>query len=387
MTPKLRFPEFDGPWAAKHGANAFKSRRERAWEGLPLYSVTMGQGMVRRDSLDREFSSNAPDEANLRAAKGDQVYNMMRMWQGAVGRAPEECMVSPAYVVLAPKAETASEFFDYWFKRQRSLYWLWAYSYGLTSDRLRLYARDFAQVPMHLPNLDEQKKIAAFLVTVDERIELLRQKRAELERYKRGVMRHLFAQTLRFKREDGNAFPDWEERQFSKFAFRVGDKFDPATASSAPLTIELENIESGTGRVVGQSVLEDQQSLKGVFRPGDILFGKLRPYLRKFWFADQSGICSSEIWVLRPRGIVGKFVYYLMQTERFMRNANQSSGSKMPRADWGIVGESTYAIPHPDEQHKIVDFLSALDHKLTSIAAKIDAMLAFKKGLLQRMFV
>ena len=166
MIPVLRFPEFDKPWQEKHGGDAFTSRRERAREGLPLYSVTMDQGMVRRDSLDREFASNAPDEANLRAAKDDQAYNMMRMWQGAVGRAPEECMVSPAYVVLAPKPETATQFFDYWFKRQRSLYWLWAYSYGLTKDRLRLYARDFAKVPMTLPSRKEQQKIANFLGAV-----------------------------------------------------------------------------------------------------------------------------------------------------------------------------------------------------------------------------
>ena len=61
MKPTLRFPEFSGAWQAKHGDDAFKSRRQRATEGLPLYSVTMDQGMVRRDTLDRDFASNAPD--------------------------------------------------------------------------------------------------------------------------------------------------------------------------------------------------------------------------------------------------------------------------------------------------------------------------------------
>ncbi|MGW8191598.1 hypothetical protein [Sphingomonas hankookensis] len=141
MTPSLRFPEFKDAWQPKHGDDAFKSRRQRAVEGLPLYSVTMDQGMVRRDSLEREFASNAPDEANLRVFKDDHVYNMMRMWQGAVGRAPEDCMVSPAYVVLQPKPDTVPAFFDHWFKRKRSVYLLWAYSYGLTNDRLRVRTR------------------------------------------------------------------------------------------------------------------------------------------------------------------------------------------------------------------------------------------------------
>ena len=119
MTPSLRFPEFRDAWQPQYGDDAFGSRRQRATEGLPLYSVTMDQGMVRRDSLEREFASSAPDEANLRVFKDDHVYNMMRMWQGAVGRAPEDCMVSPAYVVLQPKSDTIPAFFDHWFKRKR----------------------------------------------------------------------------------------------------------------------------------------------------------------------------------------------------------------------------------------------------------------------------
>jgi type I restriction enzyme S subunit len=195
VTPSLRFPEFVDSWQPKHGDDAFKSCRQRAFEGLPLYSVTMDQGMVRRDSLDREFASNAPDEANLRAAKDDHVYNMMRMWQGAVGRAPEECMVSPAYVVLRPKLGTVPAFFDHWFKRSRSVYLMWAYSYGLTKDRLRLYARDFGRVPMALPETAEQQKIADFLGAIDERIRLLQRRRDALAHYKTGIMQRLFDQS------------------------------------------------------------------------------------------------------------------------------------------------------------------------------------------------
>ena len=119
------------------------------------------------------------------------VYNMMRMWQGAVGKANEECMVSPAYVVLSPNHETCSEFFYQWFKSARGLYKLWAYSQGLTSDRLRLYYRDFAQIPLTSPSSLEQKKIAAFLDAVDEKLEKLQRKRALLTHYKQSYARKL----------------------------------------------------------------------------------------------------------------------------------------------------------------------------------------------------
>lgn len=387
MTPTLRFSEFAGAWKPKHGDDAFKSRRQRAKEGLPLYSVTMDQGMVRRDSLDREFASNAPDEANLRVFKDDHVYNMMRMWQGAVGRAPEDCMVSPAYVVLQPKPGTDPAFFDHWFKRRRSIYLMWAYSYGLTSDRLRLYARDFGRVPMALPKSDEQRKIADFLGVVDERIKLLQRRRDALGRYKTGMTQRLFDQSLRFTRDDGTAFPDWEESPFALLAERVPEKFDPQVSSEQPLTIELENIESGTGMIWGEAGLGDQSSLKSKFQSGDVLFGKLRPYLRKFWQANTDGICSTEIWVLRGKAALSDFLFYLVQTERFIRVASQSSGSKMPRADWSIVGRETYRTPHPDEQHKIADALGALDDKIAAVSSQIKHMQTFKKGLLQQMFV
>lgn len=95
--PKLRFPEFSGAWRPAKASEAFGNRREKGREGLPIYSVTIDRGMVRRNSLGRQIEADAADCDNLLAKKGDLVYNMMRMWQGAVGQAPEECMVSPAY--------------------------------------------------------------------------------------------------------------------------------------------------------------------------------------------------------------------------------------------------------------------------------------------------
>ena len=143
--PRLRFPEFKEPWKPGHAGDAFKNSRAKGAAGLPIYSVTMDRGLVRRDSMDRHMAADAADGQNLRAQRGDVVYNMMRMWQGAVGLAPEECMVSPAYVVLSPKKHTSAQFFDQWFKGKRMLYLLGAYSHGITSDRLRLYADDFAR--------------------------------------------------------------------------------------------------------------------------------------------------------------------------------------------------------------------------------------------------
>ena len=86
-TPRLRFPEFRGmgEWKEKKAGSLFANRINKGEEGLPIYSVTMHDGMVRRDSFDRNFYDIEEAAGNKKACKNDLAYNMMRMWQGALG--------------------------------------------------------------------------------------------------------------------------------------------------------------------------------------------------------------------------------------------------------------------------------------------------------------
>lgn len=222
--PKLRFPEFTGDWDAGHAGDAFAKGTARGSAELPIYSVTMDRGLVPRDSLDRHMGDDAEDGANLRAEAGDIVYNMMRMWQGAAGVADRACMVSPAYVILKPKKHTSSDFFNQRIGNTRMLYLLWAYSHGLTSDRLRLYFDDFAKIPLTTPTLAEQQKIASFLGAVDDKISGLRRKEVALVRFKAGLMQKLFSQKLRFTRDDGSAFPEWDVQELHEIGERCKSK-------------------------------------------------------------------------------------------------------------------------------------------------------------------
>ena len=120
--PRLRFPEFRdaGEWQGTVAGKLFSNRVERGNSSLPIYSVTMTDGMVPRGSLDRKIDDIAESSANKTVRKGDIAYNMMRMWQGALGVAPEDCMVSPAYIVLKPNAASTA-FFSYVFKQPQML--------------------------------------------------------------------------------------------------------------------------------------------------------------------------------------------------------------------------------------------------------------------------
>jgi type I restriction enzyme, S subunit len=395
VTPTLRFPEFAGAWQPKHGDNAFKSRRQRAKEGLPLYSVTIDQGMVRRDSLDREFASNAPDEANLRVFKDDHVYNMMRMWQGAVGRAPEDCMVSPAYVVLQPKPDTVPAFFDHWFKRRRSIYLLWAYSYGLTSDRLRLYARDFGRVPMALPAFDEQRRIADFLGVVDERIRLLQRRRGALAQYRTGVMQRLFDQSIRFTHDDGTAFPDWEEKRLDRLAtfhrggFLPKSDLDPEAPFSC---IHYGELFTKYGEIIRLIKSRTAKSESPVGLRGDIIMpsSDVTPHgLAKASALLVEGVrLGGDINIIRPKNgdMLAEFFSYWVcgHRKKLIRLVSGTTVKHMYSSD---LKSLVVSLPHKDEQRKIVDCLSALDDKIAAVSAQITHMQAFKKGLLQQMFV
>ncbi|MGI3212778.1 restriction endonuclease subunit S [Roseovarius tibetensis] len=386
--PEIRFPDFRDPWEPTVAGAALKHSRARGQAGLPIYSVTLDRGMVRRDSLDRHMEADAQDGQNLRAQPGDVVYNMMRMWQGAVGVAPEECMVSPAYVVLRPTQETNPQFFNHWFQTSRMLHKLRSYSHGLTKDRLRLYPDDFAKIPLHVPTRAEQDRIAAFLETIDTKLTALRQKANALRQFKTGLMQKIFSQELRFTREDGSEFPDWEEKPFSEIATRAGEQFDPRKENGSPIVIELENLESASGKILSSVDIDGQISLKNRFRSGDVLFGKLRPYLRKFARPDFDGVCSSEIWVLRGReGVSNGFLYALVQSSLFGQVANISSGSKMPRADWRTIAGVDFPVPCSEEQEKIASALTTLDAKIDAVTDQTTHMETFKKGLLQKMFV
>ena len=141
----------------------FKSRREKGRAGLPLLSVTMNNGLVDREDLERKQDTSLALEDHLLVEAGDIAYNMMRMWQGAFGLADKNGLVSPAYVVLAPKAKVDSKYAAYLFKSPRLLYLFRAYSYGLTDDRLRLYPSDFSRIPANFPPKNIQSSIAAAL--------------------------------------------------------------------------------------------------------------------------------------------------------------------------------------------------------------------------------
>lgn len=262
----------------------FASRREKGHAGLPTLSVTLNSGLVNRQELDRKQDTALSPHEHLLVRSNDIVYNMMRMWQGAFGLADREGIVSPAYVVLRPKADIDPRYAAYLFKTPRMTYLFWAYSYGLTEDRLRLYFSDFAKIPVAVPSIAAQRRCAAALCSVQELLNIQRKLVTNSFATKAAVLRRLLHPNSEQLKSG------WTEIEFGDLVDLVKKQFDPgAPSATTRACIELEHVEATTGVLLGTVATSNTSSTKLEFQPNDVLFGKLRPYLRKYWLAARSG--------------------------------------------------------------------------------------------------
>ena len=186
-------------WPHRKLGELFVNRKEKGTQGLPTYSVTLNDGLVLRETLERKTDTSLEPEEHLLIEKDDLAYNMMRMWQGASGLAVESGLVSPAYVVVRSKGEIDPRFASFWFKSPRVVKKFQDYSYGLTSDRLRLYFKDFAIVQLPVPPFDLQRELSRVLKTFDQELSLLEQRRTLLEMQRKGLMQQLLTGKTRVK--------------------------------------------------------------------------------------------------------------------------------------------------------------------------------------------
>lgn len=399
--PETRFPLLSDAWTQDRLSKWFSPSREKGFEGIPTLSVTQNQGLVNRDDLERKQETNLTANEHLVVRDGDIAYNMMRMWQGAYGRASSDGIVSPAYVVLRGKNEVDTRFFEYAFRRSRSIYLFWAYSYGLTNDRLRLYANDFIRIPFAAPTLPEQQKIAEFLTAVDERIAQLKQKKALLTDYKKGVMQQLFTQTIRFKDDDGNDFPDWEEKTLGD----IGSTYAGLTGKSGP------DFGDGKPYVTYKQIFDrttiDLKKCGGVkinpnerqnkVEKGDVLFTTSSETRLEVGYTSVVLENPDELYlnsfcfgfrVNAGNNLLSEFARYLFHSSRVRRKiAVLGQGSTRYNISKKQLMKQTLDFPSIAEQTKIANFLSSIDTKIESISTQITETQAFKRGLLQQMFV
>jgi type I restriction enzyme S subunit len=177
---------------------------------------------------------------------------------------------------------------------------------------------------------------------------------------------------------------DWEQRKLGEIVERVSTT---GTSGKGLASVEYEDVVSEQG-LLNKNIYQKETIKTGVrFSGEDVLYGKLRPYLHNWLNPDFSGIAVGDWWVLKPINIDKNFLYRLIQSPHFDDMANQSSGTKMPRADWKLMSNTEFCVPsNIEEQAKIGAYFCNLDHLITLHQRKCDETKKLKKNMLQKMF-
>ena len=181
-------------------------------------------------------------------------------------------------------------------------------------------------------------------------------------------------------------YGDWEKVEFGAVAtIRDAKTTAPGIGTDAPC-VELDCIEGGNGRLL-KTTSASAGSVKFVFKSGDVLFGRLRAYLRKHWFASFDGLCSTEIWPLVPLDgrVSPRFLYLLVQTDNFADSTEQAYGTHMPRTDWSVVSRYSLLLPKPEEQDAISAVIFDIEKELAALEARRDKMRDLKTAIAQEL--
>ena len=329
-------------------------------------SVTMNDGLVHRDTLDRKTNGKLAPAEHLLIRKGDIAYNMMRMWQGASGLAKQDGIVSPAYVVVTPSEAIDPTFAFYWFKSAPMIHLFWAYSYGITGDRLRLYYKDFARIPVMAPPKNEQIQIGETLSAADRAIARTEDLIAAKRELKEGLAKLL----LTGKRRLPGFTERWHDaslRNLCQIAYGKSQKGIDSESGCFPIF--------GTGGVVGHT--------NKVMHPGPaIILGRKgsidRPYLAfgPFWAID------TTFYAVPAEDVSVEWLYQKFRTIRW-RRFNEATG--VPSLSRDNLYRIRLKTPLREEQERIATVMGAVDRSLEILEQKLTSLRYLKHGLMQKL--
>jgi len=389
-TPPIRFKGFNDEWQMVSFKDISRLAGMRNRENLPLesYSISNESGFVPQNEQFENGGtmSNADKRLYYIVSPDSFAYNPARINVGSIGydNLDKDVIVSSLYVVFKTDENTYNPFLNYWFKTSTFKKMIEQYQEG--GVRLYFFYDKLCKCSFRRPSMKEQQCIASFFTELDTQISTQQQRLDRLKQMKSACLRSMFPQNgggyfsaIRFK-----GFKDeWILMNFSDMVQRVST-YD---MSNILPCVEFEDIVAGEG-VLNKDIFRKNVCKHGIrFTKNDVLFGKLRPYLKNILFSDFNGIAVGDFWVLRAMDKVDPyFLFLLVSSERFMNIANISSGSKMPRADWNLVSNSKFAIPPSlEEQRRIGSFFRKMDKQISLQTQKVELLKQVKRACLNKM--
>lgn len=351
-------------------------------------------GVIDPDAIEHLRYEDAPSRARRRVGRNNTVISSVRPNLQAIAFMPDgrsDLVCSTGFnVVQAFEPKLLPKFAYYTVISEAGRQYFEATAKGVGYPAVD--DKDFGSFPVPLPPLPEQERIAAYLdascVAIDAAVVAKRRQLETLDGLRKSIIQKAVTKGLNLgavlRDSGGDGLGDipshWRTDRMKDVVELRNEKTDVASEEADYL--ELEDIESGTGRILNRRNTLEVESAVTLFKKGDILFGKLRPYLEKYVHADFDGKCTGEILAFKPTRITSRFLFYCIASPWFIGRCSMLAyGAKMPRVNWQTqLAAFNLPLPPAEEQEAISGFLDTLLGELGRIVESIESQIATLTG-------
>ena len=400
--PRLRFKDDNGNaypvWQEYELDEVLTERNEPhlITKDAPQLSFTIEQGVIYPEDKKRNkrdfLMKDKGNKKFLLTEYNDIIYNPANLKFGAIHRnALGRGVVSPIYAIFYTDQNPA--FIEGIVTNPKFIKSSLKYLEGTVVKLMTLKPKDFVKMKVWIPCLEEQQKIADFLSTVDNVISTSEEEVANLETQKKAVMKKIFSQEVRFKREDGTDFPEWEEKNIDDLGEIIGGgtpktsveeywNGDTPWISSADLEENNIHVVNITRYITKDAI--DNSATKRV--PKDAILIISRVGVGKVAVSPCELCTSQDYMSVVP--CTGNIVFLGYAISKLMQDKSANvQGTSIKGIPSDEIKAYSIGIPCLEEQRLIADFLSTLDEAISAAKKELDLWKQLKKGLLQQMFV
>ena len=374
--PNLRFQEFSGEWVNQKLENYVKyissgKTKEKFENGT--YKVYGSTGIIGYTEV--------PDYEGQHLLIARVGANA-----GIVNLTDEKCGITDNTLAIKYKNELNYKFSYY----QLCKYNLNRLIFG--SGQPLITGGQLKGLKLYFPNIEEQEKIASFFSLIDKKIALQTEKVEELKNYKKGIMQKIFSQELRFKDENGNDYPEWEEVNLRKILKEVNEKttvinqYEVISSTNNGLYLQKDyfNREIASKDNIGYKILKRNQV---VLSPQNLWMGNINLNSKY-----DIGMVSPSYKIFNIKSeFDSSYIGFVLRTDRAFYEYKQASeqGASIVRRNLNmdLFYDISFKLPCKAEQHKISKFINKIDCKIEQEMEKLDSLNQYKKGLLQQMFI